>query len=455
MMRKNKSPEEVAAERFEMISPLTLESMDRGRRIDLTKEIASNSGISERSIRRYLDAFRKEGFEGLKPKPPVVPDGTALSIPQGIVDVAIELRRESPTRSIRDIIKILELEERITPGSVARSTLQRRMQASGFGARQVRMYTKKGVAARRFSKEHRCDLWQGDIKYGPYLPIGKNKQMKQIYLIVWIDDSTRHIMSAGFYDNQRVEIVEDSLRKAIMQFGKPDKIFVDNGKQYRSEWLKKACAKLEIVLLTSKPYHPEGKGKVESFNRRINAFMSEAALSPANTVAEYNTLLNVWLEEYYHKSEHSSLDGLTPRTAFMTDKRPLEFVDWEKLRAAFLHTEEREVDKTGCINFKGDKYEVGIALIARKVEIFYDPTWTDEIEIHHKDYAPFMAKRLVIGTNCGVQTELPLSIQGIGFEAGSGSRMLDGLEKKHAEERARNPVATSFRDLNMEEDENV
>jgi transposase InsO family protein len=454
-MKKKKIFEDVAAKRFEMIAPLIDDGIDRGRRIELTKELAAKFEVSERSIRRYLISFRESGFEGLKPKPPVVPGGNTPRIPQEIVDVAIELRRESPTRSIRDIIRILELEGRIKPGSVARSTLQRRMQGAGFGARQVRMYTKKGTASRRFAKEHRCDLWQGDIKYGPCLPIGEHGGMKQIYLIVWIDDSTRHIMSAGFYDNQRVEIVEDSLRNAIMKFGKPKKIFVDNGKQYRSEWLKKACAKLEIVLLTSKPYHPEGKGKVESFNRRVNAFLSEAALSPANTVAEYNDLLDVWLEEYYHKSEHSSLDGITPRTAFMTDKMPLEFVDGEKLRAAFLHTEEREVDKTGCISFQGYKYEVGMALIARKVEVFYDPTWTDEVEIHHKDHDPFMAKRLVIGTNCGVQIKLPESILGIGAANGSGSRMLDGLEEKHAEERTRNPVATSFRELNMEADANV
>ena len=370
-MKKHRKPEEVAAERFELISPLLVENLDRGRRIDLTREISKKGGISERSVRRYLDAYSASKFEGLKPKQPVVPEGGAAQMPREIVEAAIGLRRESATRSVKDIIMILEMEGIIQPpGSVARSTLQRRMQAAGFGSKQVRMYTKKGAASRRFAKEHRCQLWQGDIKYGPFLPIGKNGKMTQIYLIVWIDDATRHIMAAKFYDNQRVEIVEDSLRAGLMRFGKPDKIFVDNGRQYRSSWLKNACAKLDIVLLTSKPYHPEGKGKVEAFNRRFDKFLSEVALSPAKTLAEYNDSLDAWLEEYYHKSEHSSLGGLSPRTAFMADHRPLEFVGGEKLREAFLHTEEREVDKAGCVSFKGFKYEVGMALIARKVDIY-------------------------------------------------------------------------------------
>ena len=453
-MKKHKTPEEIATERFEMISPLIDESPDRGYRITLMGELASKHDISERSLRRYLSAYRESGFEGLKPKSPARPSGTELKIPDEIVGMAIELRRESPARSIRDIIRILELEERIEPGSIARSSLQRRMQAAGFGSKQVRMYTKRGTASRRFAKEHRCELWQGDIKYGPCLPIGKDKQMKQIYLIAWIDDATRHIMSAGFYDNQSVAIVEDSLRTAIMKYGKPDKIYVDNGKQYRSHWLKKACAKLEITLLSARPYHPEGKGKIEAFNRRADSFLSEAALSTAHDLAGYNELLEAWIEEYYHKSEHSSLMGLTPKVAFMTDNRPLKFISTEILKEAFLHTEEREVDRAGCISFKGNLYEVGMALIGRKVEIFYDSTWTDEVEIHHEDFEPFLAKRLEIGANCGVRKDLPQNMIGIGAGLSSGSRLLEGLAKEHQEKRENNSVATSFRNLKMEE-ENV
>ncbi len=72
----------------------------------------------------------------------------------------------------------------------------------------------------------------------------------------------------------------------------------------------------------------------------------------------------------------------------------------EALREAFLHTDERQVDKIGCINFNGAQYEVDMKLIGRKVEVLYDTTWLDEVEIHHKDFEPFRAKKLVIGENC-------------------------------------------------------
>lgn len=63
------------------------------------------------------------------------------------------------------------------------------------------------------------------------------------------------------------------------------------------------------------------------------------------------------------------------------------------------------VDKTGCISFNGKTYEVGMKLIGRKVEVFYDATWQDEVEIHHKDFAPFKAQRLEIGENCRISKE--------------------------------------------------
>lgn len=442
-MKRQATPEDTATHRMMLIMPLLEEGLDPQRIIELKKIISEKHQLSYRTIGRYLEDYRREGFEGLKPKVSYKREQTTLpeNYPD-IVEQAIHLRRECPTRSIRDIIRILELEGVINEGVLNRSTLQRHMQAAGFGAKQMRLYTNKGAAARRFAKAHRCMLFQGDIKYGPYLPIGKDGMKKQVYLAVFIDDATRYIVSARFYDNQKVDIIEDCLRNALMHCGKPDAIYVDNGKQYRSEWLKKACAKLGIRLLFARPYHPEGKGKIEAFNRRIDSFLSEAALAKAHTLEELNHHLDIWISEHYHKSPHHGLGGTSPAVAFKTDTRPLQFLDVEKIREAFLHTDLREVDKTGCISFNGRKYEVGLKLMGRKVDVYYDPSWTDEVEIHHKDYPPFKVKELQIGSNCGARKELPEGIRTL--ETGS-SRLLDGLNKANITNRTNKEVAVVFR----------
>lgn len=287
-------------------------------------------------------------------------------------------------------------------------------------------------------------MFQGDIKYGPYLPIGENGEKKQVYMSAFIDDATRFIVSAKFYDNQRVEIIEDSLRTAIMQYGKPDAIYVDNGKQYRSKWLKTACEKLGIRLLFAKSYHPEGKGKIEAFNRRVSSFLSEAALAKPQTVHELNDMLDLWIQNYYHKSPHASLGKISPEVAFKSDSRALTFLDTNALAYAFLHAEERRVDKTGCVSFEGDTYEVGVRLVGETIKVLFDPTWSNEVEIHHDSVEPFMAKPLVVGRNCGVKASLP---EGKATKGSNSSRLLDGLNKANITGRTSQEVAVVFRKI--------
>ncbi len=442
-MKTQNKPDDIAAKRMMVIMPLLEEGLDHQRIVELKKQIAATHDISYRTITRYLDSYLKDGFDGLRPITGF--SRTQDLLPMNfseIVDSAIELRRECPTRSVNDLIKIMELENLIEKGSVSRSTLQRHLANRGFGSAQMKVYTKKGVASRRFQKSHRGMLYQGDIKYGPYLPIGKNGTKKQVYLSAFIDDATRFIVSAKFYDNQRVEIIEDTLRNAIMHYGKPDAIYVDNGKQYRSSWLGHACTKLGIKLVFAKAYHPEGKGKIEAFNRRIDSFLSEAALMDVKSLDELNAHLDVWISQHYHKSGHHGLGGISPEVAFKSDSKPLKFVNIKECTEAFLHTEERLVDKIGCISFNGKKYEVGLKLIGRKVEVHFDPSWSDEVEIHHKDFEPFKVKEFVIGEHCGSKAVLPESMTLLKPES---SRMLEGLNKANITNRTQKDVAVIFR----------
>jgi len=436
--------DQVATSRMLMIMPLIEDGIDDKERIKRQKQACEKHDLSYRTLGRYRDAYLEKGFEGLKPC--VNYTRKSSSLPgdfEKLLNEAIILRRECPTRSVNDIIRILELEGHVDKGKLTRSTLQRHLQKAGFSAKQLSTYQKKGTASRRFQKEHRMALLQGDIKYGPHLPIGKDKTPKQVYLAAFIDDATRFIVSAKFYDNQRTEVIEDCLREGIMAFGKPKAIYVDNGKQYRSKWLDKACSKLGIRLTFAKPYHPEGKGKIEIFNKRVDSFLSEVALNKPKTLEELNDAFRLWLDKYYHENPHSSLENKSPKTVFTMDKQGLDFVDTNLLRDAFLHTKERLVDKTGCIAFDGQKYEVGVNFIGRKVDIYYDPTWRDEVEVHYENCPPFIAKRQVVGENCGVRKNLPEDLHTLGA---SSSRLLDALNKDNITGRTNRESAVRYSD---------
>jgi putative transposase len=88
-------------------------------------------------------------------------------IPPHLLEQAILLRKEAPSRSVAQIIQILEWEVMAEPGQIKRSTLQEKLTEKGYSSRQMRMYSQTGIAARRFQKRHRNQLWQSDTKYGP------------------------------------------------------------------------------------------------------------------------------------------------------------------------------------------------------------------------------------------------------------------------------------------------
>lgn len=441
-MKDNKRAESIAEQRFQLISPLLAEGIDPAKEKQIKAHICEQFGVSERTLRRYTAAYRTDGFEGLKSKGRE-PSEQDDAIPVHILEQAILLRREVPSRSVSSIIQILEWEGLIEEGEVKRSTLQEKLAERGYSTRQMKMYANGGVAARRYQQKHRNKLWHSDIKYGPYLPIGKDGVKKQVYLVIMMDDSTRFVLHAEFYPTLDQVIVEDCFRKAIQKYGVPDSVFFDNGRQYRNKWMSRACSKLGIRLLFARPYSPESTGKPEKLNRLVDNFLAEAALEKPRTLDRLNQLFWVWLDECYLNKPHSALGQHTsPQTAYRSDTKALKFLDPEAVANAFLHCEERKVDKSGCISFEGRKYEVGLAFLGCTVDVVYDPADTTEITIEYEGHAPWKAKELQIGERAGKRPALP---EHMGRKQAESSRLLAAAEKQNQARKQHQAPAISYR----------
>lgn len=437
---------DLAVQRFQLLSPLLAEGLDRAKAAKIKAQICKETGLSERTLRRYLAEYRRHGFGGLKPKPRGKSEAASV-IPQEVLEEAIMLRREVPGRSVRQIIQILEWEKKIEPGTLKRSTLQESLTRRGYSARQLRLYTDKGVAARRFQKRSRNALWQSDIKFGPPV-LCSDGTRKTAYLVLFVDDATRFIVHGQWYDTMEQSIVQDALRQAILKYGVPEATYFDNGKQYRTRWMNRACAKLGIRLVFAKPFSPESKGKTERINRTVDHFLDEIKLEKSFTLDELNAWFQAWLSECYQSKPHSALkDSASPEVAYRSDPAALRFVEPSQLADAFLHAEERKVDKAGCISFKGKKYEVGILFMGRTVLVIYDPADITEITIEYEGHTPWKARELVIGSYAGKRPSLPESLQPEPVEA---SRLLRGAKQKEQERKAYQAPAVSYRNVKKE-----
>lgn len=129
------------------------------------------------------------------------------------------------------------------------------------------------------------------------------------------------------------------------------------------------------------PGNPQGKGKQERFNLTVEAFLDEIALKTPESLEKLNTLFSAWLNECYLTVEHSAL-GTTPEIAFKSDSMPPRFIDSAVLARAFLHCEQRKADKSGCISFRGEKYDLGVRFAGRKADIVYDESSTDSLTVY-------------------------------------------------------------------------
>lgn len=451
-MKDKEKAEAIAIERLQHILPLTEESLDPARFIEMKRELSEQLGLSERTIRRYLARYRQHGFDGLKPQARGKCVQTHALAPD-ILDQAIQLRREVPSRSVSQLIQILEWEGAVKVGEIKRSTLQENLAKQGYSARQMRLYSGSKPAARRFQRKDRNDLWHADIKYGPYLPIGEKGKRKQVYLLLFLDDATRFVVHGQFYPVLDQWIVEHGLQQAVSTWGIPERVYFDNGKQFRNKWMTRCCSYLGTRLLFTRPYAPESSGKIEKLNRFVDAFLAEVKVEQPQTLDRLNELFNIWIQAYYHLKAHSSLeDGKSPLDAFMQNPKPLRFAEAGQITEAFLHEEKRRVDKAGCISFKGRLYEVGLHVIGQYVQVLYQPSDITQLEIRAAGLEPWTVQELVIGVRSAKRPEMPEHLTTVPAPA---SRFLRAAEQQHQQRAAAVKPAVSYRHIDQKETDHV
>ena len=367
---------EEALRRYRIIAPLLDESLAESEKRNIRWLVCSQENMSGRTLRRYVAAFKKGGFDALLPGERK-DKGSCKAIPPEALQLAAELRQELPARSAQRIQQLLAGEGY----TIARSTLERHLRQEGLSGRQIKAEQKQ-VASRRFNRQGRNTLWQADVKYGPYLPDPKQPNRKmRTYLMAIIDDATRLVVHGEFYGSQKLPVLEDTLRKAVIKCGLPDNLYVDNGKIFVSQWLRLACAKLRIRHLNAKAYSPEAKGKIERWNRTVEEFLQEAQLEKSQTLEQLNDLFRAWLSEGYHHRVHSALSGKSPAQAFTQDTKALRFPSPGALRDAFLWEKTPRVDKSGCFPLEGICYEAGVEWIGKRVMVRYDPFDLSLVEV--------------------------------------------------------------------------
>ncbi|WCK55911.1 DDE-type integrase/transposase/recombinase [Aneurinibacillus sp. Ricciae_BoGa-3] len=386
---------EIAAFRFGLIAPVVQRRLAPGERYALLREIAGQTytipcsektKISIRSLERYLQAYESGGFDALKPQ---IREkrGSLHHLEPTILQRALELRKELPSRSVDQIIRILELEAVIERGVLKSRTLSRYFQENGWNKRDKHRAVTKEF--RMFEHDAPNDCWQADTQHTLHLPDPDNpSRRKKAYLIAILDDHSRRIMHAEFFFEERSPRLERCMQKAVLKYGVPHIFYCDNGSVYSAKQFKIICAKLGTKLIHAKPYSPESKGKIEKFFQYVDSsFTGEAKLlvqeGRLKNLQQLNQYLRSWLESYDNRIHRGT--GQTPKKRYEAKKEEVRYLDAEKVKECFLWEEERTVRKTAIIELEGSNYDVDSSLRGKKVKIRYNPfdlsliqVWKDE-----------------------------------------------------------------------------
>ncbi|NOR83253.1 MAG: DDE-type integrase/transposase/recombinase [Ardenticatenales bacterium] len=383
---------EMALFRYTLILPLQRGEFPPGGKGRLRQQIAdrqhlipysSRCTISASTLARWERRYIEQGFDGLKPQPRR-DRGQPRAISVATLDRAETLKREQPRRSSRSIIRILSLdhtnpvpEERLAP-----RTLRRHLALRGATSDRL-LNEQRPKPYRRFERSHFGDLWQGDAMDGPWLPDPADpERQRQTFLFAFLDDHTRFVPHAQFYWSEQLPRLEDCFKRALLRYGRPLAIYVDQGKVYTSKQLNTICATLGIQRILGTPYYPEGRGKIERFFQFVQSdFLPELPSSSVATLPALNESLLAWIEVVYHRKLHSET-GQAPLERRRQDPTPsIRPVDPEELRTAFLHRDQRKVTKTATFSFRNNRYRVAAFLRGQRVELRYDPFDLTHIEV--------------------------------------------------------------------------
>lgn len=401
--------QQTALFRYELISALLAQDLSRAERGAVIARLCDREHpgpdgnpvtVSAATLRRWQAAYRAFGFAGLVP---AVKDQPARC-PEPIRAAALALKDANPDRTARMIrITLLGMyPER--PGDVpAERTMQRWFAGLALTAPEPGSSSQAAGAFGRFESAAPLDRWTGDILHGPELA------GRPVYLQAFLDDHSREVMGARFSYHADVIALAEVLRWAVAEHGIPSEIYVDNGPCYADAWLRRACGVLGIRLVHSRPYRPQGRGKIERFFGTIRSqFLPEltpAALAGLD-LAGLNQLLRAWISEDYSRRVHGGT-GQGPGDRFRDHLPPGrgQPVPPDLLREAFWWSETRTADKaTAVIKFHGGKYTTDKALAGRRVQILFDPFDLTVLHVRYRGRDYGTATPLVIGKHAHPKT---------------------------------------------------
>ena len=311
--------------------------------------------VSKRSIYRWLKAWEKHGFEGLLPAERLQTQSSVV-LNEALLDFFCEQKGEDPKVSIPELIRRAQLCGMIRPEeSINRITVWRALNRRGIITSHRKSAKKRD--ARRFAYPHRMDMVICD---GKQFRAGPGR-LRRVALY-FEDDCTRMGLNVVVGTSETSALFLRGLYETIKTYGLMSAMYVDNGSGFIANDDIDVLMKLNILFIHGTAGYPQGRGKIERFNRtaadHVLRFLDgNPEINPDCSALELR--LRHHLREQYNLTAHEGINKVNPWFRFKDDSRALRYAKSDHiLRQSFILQSSRRVSADNIVSFKSTAYEL-------------------------------------------------------------------------------------------------
>src|SRR5438067_5993339 len=272
-------------------------------------EAARVFGPSPTTVSNWLALYEQGGEEALRPQPTGPAPRPPTHAQQVRRQAVLTARSADPTpgsRRIRDVLA------RFSALGVSETEVRRILHEEGLMSETPARTEAREHPPRRFERAAPNQLWQSDIF--TFLL----RRHERLYLAAFMDDHSRFLVSHALAHHQRAPLVLEALSRAVADFGTPEEVLTDQGRQYTA-WRGETSFEQElrrqgIRHVKSRPQHPQTLGKIERFWKTLwEEFLSRTVFSDFDDCARR---LVLFVQAYNFQRPHQGIEGLVPADRF-------------------------------------------------------------------------------------------------------------------------------------------
>src|SRR3954454_10061999 len=314
-------------------------------------QVAARYGVHRSWVYRLKERYEAEGEAALEPRSRR-PHTSPGSTPDASVELVLRLRKQLTDAGLDAGADTIGWHLARHHGTtLSRATIHRILLRAGAVTPDPSKRPKSSYI--RFEAEMPNECWQSDFTHYRLID-GTDTE-----ILTWLDDCSRYALSVTAHRRVTGPTVLDTFRKTVAAQGIPASTLTDNGMVFTTRYaggkggrnhLEHELRDLHITQKNGHPNHPQTQGKVERFQQTLKKWLRAQPAQPT-TIAELQTLLHTFTDEYNQRRPHRSLPHrATPATVYTTRPKATPSSD----RSADSHNRVRhdKIDKAGSVTLR-------------------------------------------------------------------------------------------------------